>query len=116
MPENWRSAEFLGPPGPASEYAHNRTALARADRPRNGTPEAAWRQFHEDISHQHCIGVDTVSKKPKKGDKEEIMRVTDWSLQALAGTPCVAILMTRFPRALSIVVRGHCCAGDCLAC
>ena len=105
MPARWREADFLGPPGPATEYGHCRIALARRPVPPRGSAEEAWLRFHETLAHQHSIGVDHIQKKNGKGEKGDMMKILEFTLQAFAGTPIVGIMMKRTPRAFATVVR-----------
>jgi len=105
MPARWREADFLGPAGPATEYGHCRLALARRPVPERGSAEDAWLRFHETLAHQHSIGVDQIQKKNGKGEKGDMLKIPEFSLQAFAGTPVVGIMMKRCPRLFATVVR-----------
>lgn len=104
LPKNWRMPQFLAPPSPASEYGHCRDSINRHNVGQPDTPEYQWRLFHDQFP-QHIVGVESSIKTRSNGAKKEVIRATDWAMQAFAGTPCVTIMLARANVLLGRVVR-----------
>lgn len=109
LPENWKAHDYLGPPGPAAEYAHCADAIGKTNAGDPGTPQEAWRQFHREVSSNHNVGLELYDKKKRGGSKVKHIRLSEWAVQAMAGTPCVALMLTldKAQIALSEVVCIH---------
>lgn len=99
LPANWQAVDFLGPPGPAAEYAHCSHGLRQASAPDAGSTEARWMDFHTAIALHHNFGLTST------GAAGGSLKVSEWTVQALAAAPCLGIMLQMSQKTLSIVVR-----------
>lgn len=110
LPGDWMDPDYIGPPGPAAEFGHDKKAIASSVKSddETGWPAQGCFIFHQHLCHAHKLGLVTASASDKKGRKQA-QRVSDWSLQAMAGAPCMALMLDRIPAMLKgVVCSRHC--------
>lgn len=106
LPDKWHEAtDSLGPPGPAAEFAHCPAGLrqSRAGLPDAGSTEARWMQFHTTMAMHHNFGISGTSYSATGSS----LKVSEWTIQAMAAAPCLGHLLHAVPRTLSTVVCYH---------
>lgn len=109
LPPDINKADYIGPPGPAAEFAHDPRAIAKGDRWQEGVGynEEGPYAFHKQMCQLHNIGIETTSgnRSSETRTRNDAQRVSEWSLQAMAGAPVMALMLERTPKLLTGLVR-----------
>lgn len=108
LPVDLFDPDYIGPPGPAAEFGHDQKAIANSYKSEEGEgwTDRACFVYHTQMRFTHNLGLVT-SAASDKSTRTEAQRVSEWSLQAMAGAPVMALMLDRLPNLVSGLVCCH---------
>lgn len=106
LPKEWKSPEYVFPPGPAAEFGHCEGAIFNAMQREEHITEAM--KCHAFMATPYKVGLTVSNPDENNSKRKSALKIRDSFDVIVAGAPCVHIMLAKAPNLFETQVCPKC--------